>query len=302
LSDATRDEVGFIGTGTIGEPMAQRLLAAGHRLVVCDARREAARALEEGGARFVAAPLELARDCALVFTSLPGPDEVDAVVEGEDGLLQGARSGDVHVDLTTNAFDRVRRLQALESEAGVSFVDSPVSGGAIGASQGTLTVMASGDALAFERARPFMEAFANRFFFLGKTGSGTLAKLVNNAIFLCGGLLLQEGFVLAAKAGLDCAKLLEVVKASSGAMYSGMADLTFARRFDQVIFKLAIAAKDVSLAVESGDALGVPMPVTQAAADLYRHACREGRGDSVFYATLETLEAMAGAAVPKLGD
>ena len=292
--------LGFIGTGTIGNPMAQRLLAAGHSLIVHDARRAAVEDLIAAGASWAASPSAVAAQCRIVFSSLPGPREVEAVALGANGLLAGARAGDVHVDLSTSSLAAVKALAAAEARAGVALVDAPVSGGAHGARQGTLSVMASGERSAFERVEPLFAAFAKRTFYLGESGAGTLAKLVNNQIFLCAGLLLQEGFVLAAKAGLEAAPLLEVVRASSGAAYAGLADLTFARTFDQAFFQLALAEKDISLALASAEALGVPMPVTAAAHATYARALAEGLGPKSFLATLLTIEDQAGARVAKL--
>ncbi|MCE2390393.1 MAG: NAD(P)-dependent oxidoreductase [Proteobacteria bacterium] len=296
------EPVGFIGTGTIGQPMARRLVDAGHRLHVFDLDRQAYAPLVEAGATPAASPAAVAADCRIVFTSLPGPDQVRDVVVGDSGLLEGFRAGDVHVDLTTNSLEAVRELHRLEAGHGVSFLDAPVSGGAMGAAQGSLTVMASGSEEEFRRVSPLLEAFSSHRFYLGEPGNGTLVKLVNNAIFLCGGLVVQEAFVLAAKAGLDVRELLEIVKKSSGGVYSGLAGLFFGRDFDSPIFKLSIASKDVSLAVESAETLGVPMPVTRAAADLYAQAERAGLGPKVFFATLAALEEAAGIEVPKIED
>jgi 3-hydroxyisobutyrate dehydrogenase len=281
--------------------MAKRLLDAGHALVVHDVRREAAEPLVAAGARWAATPAEVAAQCRVVFTSLPGPPEVDAVATGPNGLLAGARPGDVHADLSTNAFDAVRALAAREAERGVLLVDAPVSGGAHGAAQGTLTVMASGDPAAFARIEPLVRAFAKNVFHLGESGMGTLTKLVNNAIFLCGGLLLQEGFVMAAKAGLDPKRLLDVIQVSSGAAYASLAPLTLGRGFDNAFFQLGLAEKDVSLALASARALGVPMPVTEAAHGVYARAKEMGLGGKLFLATLLALEDAAKTEVPKLG-
>ena len=293
--------VGFIGTGTIGAPMAKRLLDAGHALVVCDRVEAATAPLVAAGAKRAETPREVAAACRAVFTSLPGPPEVEEVVTGAGGLLEGARPGDVHVDLSTSAFDAVRRLHAREAKAGVHLIDAPVSGGAMGAVQGTLTVMASGEHAAFERVEPLLRAFGKNVFHLGEPGNGTLTKLVNNAIFLCGGLLLQETFTMAAKAGLDPGRLLEVVLVSSGAAYAGMAKLLLGRRFDNAFFQLALAEKDVSLALASARGLGVPMPVTAAAHETYARAVAMGLGKKLFAATLLAVEDAAGAEVPPLG-
>jgi 3-hydroxyisobutyrate dehydrogenase len=292
--------IGFIGTGTIGNPIAGRLLDAGHELVVFDAAPAAAANLALRGARCVDTPRAVAAECRVVFTSLPGPPQVAAVALGSDGILAAGASGLVHVDLSTSSYDAVRALHAAEAEAGVALVDAPVSGGAHGAAQGTLAVMASGERAAFDRVRPLFDAFAASVFYLGEPGRGTVAKLVNNLIFLSGALLVQEGFVLAAKAGLGAAELLEIVNASSAKLYTGMAKLFFGRNFDMTLFKLGIAEKDVALALESARELGVPLPLAEAAAATYRRAVEEGRGEQVFFATLETLERAAGARVEKL--
>jgi 3-hydroxyisobutyrate dehydrogenase-like beta-hydroxyacid dehydrogenase len=183
----------------------------------------------------------------------------------------------------------------------VHLVDAPVSGGAMGASQGTLTVMASGDGKAFERVEPLFDAFAKHVFYLGESGNGTLTKLVNNAIFLCGGLLVQETFAMAAKAGLDPSRLLEVVQKSSAAAYAGLAKLLLGRSFDNAFFQLALAEKDVALALASARGLGAPMPVIEAAHAHYARALELGLGKKLFAATLLAVEDAAGVEVPKLG-
>jgi 3-hydroxyisobutyrate dehydrogenase-like beta-hydroxyacid dehydrogenase len=294
-------EIGLIGVGTMGRPIGQRLMDAGHALMIYDVNRRAGEALVDAGARWADSPGDVARACRIVFTSLPGPSEVEEAVTSRDGILSGAEKGDVHVDLSTNSFDAVRRLHDIEAKAGVHLIDAPVSGGAVGAERGTLAVMASGDLTSFERVEPFLAAFSKNAFHLGEVGTGTLTKLVNNAIFLCGGVLVQEAFVLAAKAGLDAGQLLGVLKTSSASAYTSLASLFLARDFDNAIFKLGIAEKDVALALESASNLGVPMPLTEAGHSVYRRACDAGLGEEVFYATLKTLEDAAGTQVSKPG-
>jgi 3-hydroxyisobutyrate dehydrogenase-like beta-hydroxyacid dehydrogenase len=297
----TLAKLGFIGTGTMGNPIAVRLLDAGHELVVCDASSAATANLEARGARRVGTPREVAHQCAVVFSSLPGPLQVRAVVEGGDGILAAKRTGLVHVDLSTSSFEAVQQLCAIEAAAGATLVDAPVSGGAHGAAQGTLAVMASGERAAFDSVRPLFDAFASNVFYLGESGRGTIAKLVNNLIFLAGALVVQEGFVLAAKAGLGARELLPIINASSARLYSGMAPLFFARNFEMTLFKLGIAEKDVALALESARELAAPLPLAEAAGETYRRAVADGRADQVFFATLATLERAAGVEVEKLG-
>lgn len=291
--------VGFIGTGNIGNPIARQVQVAGFDLVVCDVRREAARNLLEGGADFGETPAEVAKRSDLVLSSLPGPRELATVIEGEDGLLAGARPGLVHVDLSTISLGAARRAREIEGAAGVHFVDSPVSGGKWAAEKGTLTLMVSGERPAYERATPVLEAIGRNVFFLGEAaGTGTLFKLINNQVFLCAGQALQEGLVLGARAGLELRQLIEVLRASSAGMYCGLAGPTLARSWDASAFDLALAEKDVALALDSARELGVPMPTTTAAHQTYADALEDGLGAKFFIATLAALERRAGIEIP----
>lgn len=298
--NATSDApLGFIGTGNIGRPMAERLLAAGHRLRVLDTSPEALAPLIEAGAETAASPADIARNCRTCFLSLPGPAEIEAVVAGPDGLLAGMRDGDVIVDLSTNSHAMVARLAEAATARGVVFLDAPVSGGAIGARAGTLAVMLGGPEATVERVRPLLAAFAQNVFHVGETGMGTIAKLVNNQLFLSCSVLLQEGFVLAAKAGLDSTRLLEILQASSGKSYSALAPFLLSRKFDDEMFQLAIATKDIAVTLDSADALGVAMPTTTAALSVYRDAGARGLGTKAFHATLLDLEARADTVVER---
>jgi 3-hydroxyisobutyrate dehydrogenase-like beta-hydroxyacid dehydrogenase len=291
---------GFVGLGTMGRPIARHLIAAGHPLVVFDIAGDAGGEWAAEGARFAGGPAEVAEAASVVFLSLPGPPQVEAVVRGAGGLMERARAGDVIVDLSTNAFATVKQLAAETATAGVAFVDAPVSGGVVGAVKGTLAVMAGGEAAAVERVSPLLQAFAAKVFHPGPAGMGTIAKLVNNQIFLTASAAVQEGFVLAAKAGLDANVLMEILKASSAAGYVGMAPLFLGRRFDNVTFKLALAAKDLDVALQSAQALGVPMPASEGAATTYHGALEKGLGEQVFFATLRALEMDAGVEVAPL--
>ena len=299
MSDAaeTAGTVGFVGLGTMGRPIAERLLAAGHPLVVSDLSGVDAGWWEAEGARFKGSAAAVAEAARIIFLSLPGPREVEQVVTGPHGIMEAARPGDIVVDLSTNSHAIVTSLAARLAAADVAFVDAPVSGGVAGAVKGTLAVMAGGDAAVIETLAPLMAAFSARVFHAGAAGMGTIAKLANNQIFLTAGTAVQEGFVMAAKAGLDSTVLLEILKASSASGYIGMAPLFFARDFDRVMFRLGLAAKDLGLALETAADLGVAMPTSQGAAEVYRDAIAKGLEDKVFYATLRALELEAGAEV-----
>ena len=282
--------VGFIGLGTMGRPIARRLLDAGHALAVTDVARAEAADWETRGARFLDNAAAVAGAARVVFLSLPGPKEVEQVVLGAGAVLSAARAGDVVVDLSTNSHAVVTALAARLAEAGVAFVDAPVSGGVAGAQKGTLAVMAGGDPAAIERLAPLMAAFSSRVYHSGPAGMGTIAKLVNNQIFLTATTAVQEGFVLAAKAGLDSTVLLDILRSSSAGGYVGLAPLILGRAFETVIFRLGLAAKDLNLALESAADLGVAMPTSQGAARVYREAIARGLSDKVFHTTLRALE------------
>jgi 3-hydroxyisobutyrate dehydrogenase-like beta-hydroxyacid dehydrogenase len=295
-------QVGVIGTGTMGAAMAGRLLAAGHEVVVHDARPEAAAPLVEAGAAWAATPAEVARRCRVVLSSLPGPAEVESVCAGDNGLFAGARPGDLHVGTSTVSVHFARELAARSAARGLRYLDAPVSGGAMGIAAGTLTVMASGEPSGLADARPVLEVFSGRIFDLGpEPGAGTLAKLVNNAIFLCSGLIHQEAVVLAAKAGMDPARLDEVLGASSAKLYLPLEKLTLSRQWENPFFTLALAEKDVALALESARALAVPMPVVSAAHQHYLRGVANGLGGKLFAATLAAIEAAAAVEVPARG-
>ncbi|MGE0484995.1 MAG: NAD(P)-dependent oxidoreductase [Gammaproteobacteria bacterium] len=292
--------LGFVGTGTIGAPMAGRLLAAGHALEVLDANPAACAALCDAGATLAVSLPALAARCATVFLSLPGPAAIEAVMLGDDGLLAQPGALTTIVDLSTNALDLNRRLAEEAAARGVAYLDAPVSGGKAAAAAGKLAVMVGGDAAAFERVRPLLDCFAAHVFHLGPAGAGTLAKLVNNQIFLAASVLVQEGFVLGAKAGMDANVLREVLEVSSAGPYLARAELVLSHRYDRDLFALGIAAKDIRLALDSAAAVGAEMPLTAAAQQVYARALELGDARDDFHATLRALEDAAQTTVASL--
>ena len=174
--------IGFIGLGNMGGPMAGHILAAGHTLTVYDARREAANPHLERGARWADSPMAVAAASEIIFTSLPGPKEVEAVALGEGGVLQGAAPGTVYIDLSTSSPTLIRHIQALYQEKKVHVLDAPVSGGPIGAQQATLAVMVGGDPAVYQRVKPVLDAIGNKVTYVGGIGCGAIAKIVHNMI------------------------------------------------------------------------------------------------------------------------
>src|SRR6516225_374570 len=180
-------QVGFIGLGTMGASMAANLQKAGHQLVVHDIRRVSAEAHLAAGARWAETPRQVAEEVDVVFTSLPGPPEVESVALGHEGLLAGMRKGAAFFDLSTNAPALVRRLYAAFGERGAHLLDAPVSGGPRGAKTRKLALWVGGDRAVFDRYKALLDAIGDQARYVGPIGSGSVAKLVHN----CAGYAIQ---------------------------------------------------------------------------------------------------------------
>ena len=295
---STSTSVGFIGVGTMGSPMARNLVQAGHRVTVNDLFPTSAAALVDDGAIWADSPAAVAAVSDVTFLSLPNPVDVDEVVRGANGILHGAHPGSAIIDLSTNSPTAVRALAAATADAGVMFLDAPVSGGVAGARKGRLAVMVGGDRSTFDRHRHLLDVLGDRVFYVGDVGAGSVAKLVNNMQFFHGLLGTVEALVLAAKAGVDLNTLRDVVLAGSGA--STVWDYgTNAILKDRLVpnFTVALAAKDAELAVALAEELGVPMPSGAHVRDLLRRYRDEGFGADDVLGIVRVLESLAGVSI-----
>jgi len=258
--------IGFIGLGNMGGPMALNLIKAGHSLVVNDIRREMAQPHLAAGAKWAETAADVARDAEIVFTSLPGPKEVEQVcLGGENGIIHGISKGAVYADLSTNSPTVVRRLHGIFAEKGIPMLDTPVSGGTPGARAGTLSIMVGGDEAVYNKIKPALDNIGDKVAYYGPIGAGSVVKLVHNMIGIGTLQLLAEGFTLGVKAGVSPQALLTGVQ--NGAYGQGlflkatMPRMIFKGNFDHVTFALKLARKDVGLATELGREIGVPMPI-----------------------------------------
>lgn len=294
-------QTGFIGLGTIGGPMAARIAQSGQPLRVLDLEPAAVGRLVAVGASEAADITDLATSCETIFLSLPGPPQIEDVVLGSAGLL-ASTDGTLKtiVDLSTNSVSLNRQIAASASAKGIAYLDAPVSGGKIAAEKGSLAVMVGGDETAYNAAEHLIRCFGEHLFYMGASGAGTLTKLVNNQIFLCASVLIQEGFVMGAKAGMDPTDLLKVIKKSSAGTLMERAPLVLSRKFDMDLFSLAIAAKDVGVALKSAEDVGATMPMTAAAHEIYEEAMAQGLANEDFFATVKVLERAAGCELPPL--
>jgi len=255
-------KIGFIGVGNIGAPIAGQLLNAGHDLTVNDLRRGAASVLLAAGAAWADTPAEIAAGCDVVATCLPGPKEMEAVCLGQRGLVEHLKPGALYIDHTTNAPALVRRVHALLAAKDVAMLDAPVSGGMEGAQTRDLLVMAGGDAAAFARARPLLDRIAKRVMHTGGIGTGSIAKIMHNSATFTLDLVMAECWTTGVKAGIDPAVLVEVFStAALGNMMNLKVRLpaTYFRGDFDPRFSLALARKDLGLALDLARETGTPM-------------------------------------------
>jgi 3-hydroxyisobutyrate dehydrogenase len=254
--------VGFIGLGLMGSGISANLNKAGHEMVVHDARRAAAEKVCAAGAEWADTPKAVAAATEIVFTSLPGPREFEAVVRGDNGLLAGMSRGQPLFDFSTNSPTLMRSLAPLFAERGSVLLDSPVSGGPSGAASGKMAIWVGGDEAVFKRYRPVLDAAGDQVLYIGPIGSASVAKLVHNLSGYIIQTALAETFTMGVKAGVDPLTLWKAVR--NGAQgrrrtFDGLADHFLPNVYDPPRFALRLAHKDVTLATQVGREVGVPM-------------------------------------------
>lgn len=249
-------KIGFVGLGLMGRHMAANLLKAGHGLKVKDLRREAADELIAAGAQWAD---DVAADADIVFTSVPGPADVEAVAKE---ILATAKPGTAWFDLSTNSPDMVRKIHGICAQKGVQFLDAPVSGGPKGAQSGRLAVMIGGDRATYERCLPVIKAIGDQPFYVGEAGAGTVAKLAHNVSSFMVQTALAEAFTLGVKAGVEPVALLKALRQGAtgrARTFDRLVDQFLPGKYDPPAFALKLAHKDVGLAVALGKSIGVPM-------------------------------------------
>jgi len=274
-------KIGFIGLGTMGASMAANLQKSQYKLVVHDARREAAERHLGAGAEWGTTPRAVAEQCDVVFTSLPGPPEVEAVVFGPDGLLEGIRPGAAYFDLSTNSQALMRRVHAAMAERGAQAFDSPVSGGPKGAQSGKLAIWVGGDRAAYETHKKVLDAIGDQAAYIGPIGSATVAKLVHNLSGYAIQTVMAEVFTMGVKAGMDALDLWKAVR--QGALgrrrtFDRIADQFLIDKYDPPAFALKLAHKDVTLALGLGREFHVPMRLCQLVLEEMNEALNRGWG------------------------
>jgi len=287
--------LGFIGLGIMGSRMAANLVRAGHELVVFNRTRATADAwAAEHGATVAATPAEAAAGAEVVITMVVDGPHVEAVLLGEDGVVHGASAGLLCIDSSTIAPAYTRRIGAALAERDVRFMDAPVTGSSPKAEDGTLTIMAGGEAEDFERARPLFEAMGDLIVHAGVLGDGEMLKLINNAVAAVNAATVGEALLVARRTGVDLDALERVMGAGSGD--SAMLALKAGpmRRHDYTtLFKLDHMLKDVRLCLEESQAAGVPFAFAALVREVLSGAAGRGLGEADFAALIEVLEGAA---------
>ena len=287
--------LGFIGLGLMGKPMAGHLLKAGFPLTVHNRSLGAVADLVAAGAREAHSAKEVAANSDIVFTCLPDSPDVEQVVLGPNGVLEGARSGLIVVDHSTIMPATARKLAETLAASGIQFLDAPVSGGQLGAQNGTLTIMVGGDAAALERARPAMQAYGKAITHIGASGAGQVAKCCNQIMVAAQMSAMAELLIFARKADVDPRKVVEAIR--GGAAQCWTLDNKLERLFAgnrQPGFKAHMQAKDLHIIMDSARELDMPLPATQVNTGLYDKMLQMKMGDLDNSALVAVIEKMAG--------
>jgi 3-hydroxyisobutyrate dehydrogenase len=273
--------VGFVGLGTMGGRMATNLQKAGFKLVVHDLHRQAASHHLNAGAVWAESPRALASQSDVIFTSLPEPADVEAVVLGPDGLLARIKPGAAYFDLSTNAPAVVKKLNAAFAEKGAHMLDAPVSGGPAGAASGKLAIWVGGEESVFKAHKAVLDAMGDKAAYIGPIGSATVAKLVHNMSGYAIVCALAETFAMGVKAGVEPLALWQAVRQGAAGRrftFDALIDQFLPGKYDPPAFSLKLAHKDVSLANALGRELGVPMRMCNLALAEMTEAMARGWG------------------------
>jgi 3-hydroxyisobutyrate dehydrogenase-like beta-hydroxyacid dehydrogenase len=291
-------EIGFIGLGNMGFPMAQRLIHADHQVIAFDTRAEALARVVALGARAASSPKDVADSAETVMASLPSLDAALSVATGADGVLEGSRVKR-YVDLSTVGSRTAVQIHDRLAQRNIVAIDSPVSGGVGGAQKGTLAVMVSGPRSEYDIVQPVLETIGRPFYVGGQPGSAQTMKLANNILAATVLVATSEVVVMGVKSGLDAGVMIDVLNAGSGGTSASRDKFPRAilpRTFDYG-FATGLMVKDVGLYLDEAKALGVSVEVAEAVGRLWDLAMRDQGPDSDFTAAIKPIEQVAGVVV-----
>jgi len=289
-------KVGYIGLGLMGKPIAKNILKAGFPLVVHNRSMGAVEELVNLGARSLSSPSEVAANVDVVFTNLPDTPDVEMVAMGENGIIKGAHEGLICVDNSTIKPAAARMIADALKEKDIDFLDAPVSGGEIGAQNGTLTIMVGGSATALETVHPVLNAIGKLITHVGDSGAGQIAKVANQIMVGAQMVAMAELLILAKKTGTDPEKVVEAIRA--GAAQCWALDHKPQRLFNgerKPGFKAAMQYKDMNIVMDTAREYGIPLPLTAITTQLYAAMCAMGMEALDNSAVIGVIEKLAGS-------
>ncbi|CAA9452595.1 MAG: 2-hydroxy-3-oxopropionate reductase [uncultured Rubrobacteraceae bacterium] len=289
------EKVGFIGLGIMGRPMAENLIGAGHELVLYNRTREKAEELAGDNATVAGSPREVAEQSDIIITMLPDSPQVEEVLAGEGGVLEGLREGALIVDMSTISPVVTKELAEEAGERGASMLDAPVSGGDIGAIEGTLSIMVGGEEADFERAKSLFEAMGKTITHVGESGAGQVVKAANQIVVALTIEAVSEALVLGSKAGVSPAKILDVLGGglAGNKVMEAKREKMLGHSFDPG-FRIELHHKDLGIALAAGREYGVALPVTAVVDQMLETLKAKGRGDRDHSALLTLIEDSSG--------
>jgi 2-hydroxy-3-oxopropionate reductase len=285
------EKVGFIGLGIMGKPMAKNLMEAGYELVLYNRTLEKAEELAEDGAEVAVNPREVAENSDIIVTMLPDSPDVRNVVVGEDGVLEGIKDGSLLVDMSTISPVVTEELAARVKERGASMLDAPVSGGDVGAEEGTLSIMAGGSEEDFERAKPLFDAMGQTVTHVGPTGAGQVTKAANQVVVALTIEAVSEALVLGSKGGVAPEKVLDVLSGglAGNKVMEVKREKFLSHTFDPG-FRSELHHKDLGIALAAGREYGVVLPVTAIVDQMLLVMKKKGWGGEDHSALLRVIE------------
>jgi 2-hydroxy-3-oxopropionate reductase len=292
--------IGFIGLGIMGKPMAKNLLKAGHRLVVYDIVPAGADEVAAAGAARGSSPKEVAGQSELVITMVPDGPEVEQAVLGSNGVLEGAKKGTIVVDMSSISPMVAQKVGAKCEAQGVDFLDAPVSGGEPKAIDGTLAIMVGGRQEIFDKVEPILKSMGSTVVLTGPVGAGNVTKLANQIMVACNIAAMGEALVLATKAGLDPEVVFNAVKAglAGSTVLNVKAPMVYSRNFKPG-FRVRLHQKDLRNALLAAESLKVSLPLTSAVQNILVSLVNNGKGDLDHSAIVQFIEGMAAVEVKK---
>ncbi len=293
-------QIGFIGLGIMGKPMARNLLKAGHTLVVYDVVPGPIAELMEAGAARGASCSDTAARSEIIITMLPDGPEVETAVLGTGGVLEGARKGSVVVDMSSISPMVSQKIATACAAKGVEFIDAPVSGGEPKAIDGTLAIMAGGKPEVFEQVLPILQKLGSSAILTGPVGAGNVTKLANQIMVACNIAAMGEALTLATRAGLDPEVVFNAVKGglAGSAVLNAKAPMVISRNFKPG-FRIKLHQKDLRNALLAAESMKVSLPFTSLAQQMLMALMNEGKGDLDHSAIVTFIERMAGIDIKK---